>query len=58
MFFISLIKWKDVSTEKLLAGMSQVSKTILELKKIGIKVDLYWTLGRYDAISINEALGA
>ena len=36
MFFITLIKWKDLPTEKLKAGMGQVSKTIEDLEKMGI----------------------
>ena len=55
MFFIVLIKWKDVPTETLRAGMNQVSQTIEALKEKGIKVDLYWTLGRYDSVAIMEA---
>ena len=55
MFFITLIKWKDLPIEKLKAGMGQVSKAIEELGKKGIKLNLYWTLGRYDAVSIMEA---
>jgi uncharacterized protein with GYD domain len=55
MFFIALVKWKDLPTEKLLAGMNQVSKTIEELEKKGIKISLYWTLGRYDAVAMIEA---
>ena len=55
MDFIVLIKWKDLPTEKLLAGMNRVSKTLDELEKKGIKVTLYWTLGRYDSVAIMEA---
>ena len=55
MIFISLVKWKPLPTEELLTGMNKVSKTIVELEKQGIKVDLFWTLGRYDAVAIIEA---
>ncbi len=55
MIFISLVKWKPLPTKELLAGMNNVTKTIAELEKQGIKVDLYWTLGRYDAVAILEA---
>jgi len=53
--FISLVKWKQIPTEELRVGMNQVTKTIAELEKQGIKIDLYWTLGRYDAVAILEA---
>jgi uncharacterized protein with GYD domain len=55
MYFIVLIKWKDLPTEKLLAGMNRVSKTIDELEQKGITITLYWTLGRYDSVAIMEA---
>ena len=55
MIFISLIKWKPLPTEELLAGMNKVTKSLGELEKQGIKVDLYWTLGRYDAVAVGEA---
>jgi uncharacterized protein with GYD domain len=35
--------------------MEQFTKTMEELEKQGIKIRAYWTLGRYDAISIMEA---
>jgi uncharacterized protein with GYD domain len=35
--------------------MDQWTKTVEELEKQGIKVRAYWTLGRYDAVSIVEA---
>jgi uncharacterized protein with GYD domain len=55
MIFISLVKWKPLPTEEMLVGMKKVTKTIGELEKQGIKVDLYWTLGRYDAVAVMEA---
>jgi uncharacterized protein with GYD domain len=55
MIFISLIKWKPLPTEELITGMNKVTKSIGELEKQGIKVDLYWTLGRYDAVAVGEA---
>ena len=35
--------------------MDQFTKTLEELEKQGIKWRIYWTLGRYDAVSIMEA---
>ncbi len=35
--------------------MDQFTKTLEELEKQGIKMRVYWTLGRYDAVSIVEA---
>ncbi len=35
--------------------MDQFTKTFEELEKQGIKMRVYWTLGRYDAVSIMEA---
>ncbi len=35
--------------------MYQFTKTMQELEKQGIKMRVYWTLGRYDAVSIMEA---
>ena len=55
MKFISLIKWKPLPTKELIAGMNKVTKSFGELEKQGIKVDLYWTLGRYDAVAVGEA---
>ena len=56
MFFITLTKWKEaISREKYGARIDQFSETLKELKKKGIKIRIYWTLGRYDAVSIMEA---
>jgi len=35
--------------------MDQFTKKLEELEKQGIKMRVYWTLGRYDAVSIIEA---
>jgi len=37
------------------ARMDQFTKTLEELEKQGIKMRIYWTLGRYDSVSIIEA---
>ncbi len=35
--------------------MHQFTKTMQKLEKQGIKMRIYWTLGRYSAVSIMEA---
>ena len=35
--------------------IDEFTKTIKELEKQGIKMRIFWTLGRYDAVSIIEA---
>jgi uncharacterized protein with GYD domain len=54
MIFISLIKWKQVPTVEHQA-VQQFTKTMKELEKQGIKMKVYWTLGRYDGVTITEA---
>ena len=54
MFFITLTKWKQ-APKKMPGIIDKFTKTIEELKKQGIKMRIYWTLGRYDAVSIIEA---
>ena len=54
MEFIVLTKWKQ-APKKLQGTIDQFTKTIEELEKQGIKMRIYWTLGRYDAVSIIEA---
>lgn len=36
-------------------AVQQFTKTMKELEKQGIKMQVYWTLGRYDGVSIIEA---
>ncbi len=52
MFFITLVKWKQAPKKEQVAQATQWMK---ELEKQGIKMQSYWTLGRYDAITIIEA---
>ena len=52
MFFITLTKWKSAPTKEVVEG---ATKTFSDLEKQGIKVRVYWTLGRYDAVAIIEA---
>jgi uncharacterized protein with GYD domain len=54
LFFITLTKWKQ-SPKNLQGTVDEFTKTIKELEKQGIKMRIYWTLGRYDAVSIIEA---
>jgi len=55
LFFISLSKWKQAPTKEMRARIDQATKTFEDLEKQGIKMRVYWTLGRYDAVSIMEA---
>jgi uncharacterized protein with GYD domain len=52
LIFITLTKWKGAPTKEV---VDQATKTFEELEKRGIKVQVYWTLGRYDAVAIVEA---
>ena len=55
MIFITLSKWKQVPTKEMRPHMDQFTKNLEELEKQGIKMRVYWTLGRYNAVSITEA---
>lgn len=55
MFFIILTKWKQAPTKEDRPMIDKWTKTEEELEKQGIKWRNYWTLGRYDAVSIVEA---
>jgi uncharacterized protein with GYD domain len=52
MIFITLIKWKQPPKKEI---VDQGTKSLMEIEKQGIKLDIYWTLGRYDAVTIIEA---
>ena len=53
MIFISLVKFKNKLTKD---SIAQASKLFEQMTKEGVKVlDVYYTLGRYDAINIAEA---
>lgn len=52
MYFITLVKWKNPPTKEI---VDQATKNLEELEKQGIKFRIFWTLGRYDAVSIIEA---
>jgi uncharacterized protein with GYD domain len=52
--FITLTKWKKSPTNEK-EVVENFTKTFEELEKQGIKMRIYWTLGRYDAVTIVEA---
>jgi len=52
LYFITLIKWKNPPKKEI---VDQATKNLRELEKQGIKFRIFWTLGRYDAVSIIEA---
>ena len=52
MIFVTLLKWKQPPKKEMI---EQSTKKLEELAKQGIKLNVYWTLGRYDAVTIIEA---
>ena len=54
MFFISLVKWKE-SPKKQKESVDQFTKAMDEFAKQGINMQTYWTLGRYNGVSVVEA---
>jgi uncharacterized protein with GYD domain len=52
MIFITLTKWKQAPTKEII---EKATKTFEDVEKQGIKMRVYWTLGRYDAVAIVEA---
>ena len=52
MNFITLIKWKQPPKKEVI---EQSTTRLKELEEEGIKLHIYWTLGRYDAVTIIEA---
>ena len=55
MFFITLTKWKQKPSKETKSIINQATKKFEELKKQGININIYWTFGRYDAVTIMEA---
>ena len=55
MIFITLTKWKQKPSKETKLTIDQATKTFEDLKKQGINIDIYWTFGRYDAVTIMEA---
>ena len=52
MIFITLVKWKQAPKKEMI---DLATKRLEELAKQGLKMNIYWTLGRYDAVTIIEA---
>ncbi len=52
MIFIVLTKWKQAPKKEM---VDKATKTLDELEKQGIKMQVYWTMGRYDGVTIMEA---
>jgi uncharacterized protein with GYD domain len=52
LIFVTLLKWKQPPKKEM---TEQSTKKLEELAKQGIKLNVYWTLGRYDAVTIIEA---
>jgi uncharacterized protein with GYD domain len=52
LIFIVLIKWKQAPKKEI---VDKATKTLEEQEKRGIKMRVYWTMGRYDAVTIMEA---
>ncbi len=53
MIFIGLAKFRKPPDKK---DVGDTTKTIEEWKKRGVKIlNWYWTLGRYDAVTVFEA---
>jgi uncharacterized protein with GYD domain len=55
LIFITLSKWKQAPSKERMKLLDQYTQTFQELEKQGIKMRVYWTLGRYDAVTIIEA---
>jgi uncharacterized protein with GYD domain len=52
LIFISLLKWKKAPTKEM---VNAATSPLNELDKQGIKLHVYWTLGRYDAVTLIDA---
>jgi uncharacterized protein with GYD domain len=55
MIFISLGKWKQAPTKDMRPQMDKFTQEMEELAKQGIKIQTFWTLGRYDGVAIIDA---
>lgn len=54
--FVTLIRWTDQGVRTVKESTKRYREAEKLFQKMGIKtVGFYWTLGRYDAISIGEA---
>ena len=52
MIFIFLLKWKFSMKKEILDKFSEI---YADLQKKGVKLQLYWTLGHYNFVTIMEA---
>ncbi len=52
MIFIFLLKWKQSMTKEI---VGKFTKIYAELEKLRVKLQLYWTLGHYNFVTIMEA---
>jgi len=55
LIFITLSKWKQAPSKERMSRLNQATKTFKELEKQGIKMQVFWTLGSYDGVTIIEA---
>jgi uncharacterized protein with GYD domain len=55
LIFITLSKWKKVPSKETMERLDQATKTLEDFEKQGVKMRVYWTLGRYDGVTIIEA---
>jgi uncharacterized protein with GYD domain len=55
LIFITLSKFKKVPSKETMGLIDEATKTFEELEKQGIKMQVYWTLGRFDGVTIIEA---
>jgi uncharacterized protein with GYD domain len=55
LIFITLIKWKKAPSKATQTEVDEGTRMKEEWEKQGIKMNVYWTLGRYDAVWIMEA---
>ncbi len=54
--FITLIKWTEQGIRVVRDTTKRQREALAQFEKMGIKtLGFYWTLGRYDAVSIGEA---
>jgi len=52
LIFIFLLKWKQAVKKEIL---DKFTETYADLRKQGIKLQLYWTLGHYNFVCVMEA---
>jgi uncharacterized protein with GYD domain len=55
LIFVTLSKWKQAPSKERMKSLDQATETFKELEKQGIKMQVYWTLGSYDGVTIIEA---